>query len=358
MDNNVENKKKESYLAKLKKIVVNHFTKIIDSEIKEYKDNMELKYGIEVKTKKSLADYITDLVDFNKSSKVNDDIRASKDELVNLLKDCKEQVKAALKGDKNKYDEEALDEFLDEELNFDLKDDEIGTESDNVDSRESFENTLSELNDDVPLPVKSAAIFLNMVISANIIPGLKDHLETKSDIYLKELLYAASTLYFRDDKLEEKSKYDDDLNLLLKKFVPTGIAVEDEDVDNGTQYVTPEVSEVNVSNLKPSEFTEEKLDKHREALSEMSNLLINLSESLSENEMLLQCKSIINSVLNALCKDIDSEIYDYIKCITLLTEGTMTHCNLFLAGLMNLIPEHSYQLMKELIDKTNIMINE
>ncbi len=78
---NTKNTSKESYLTKLKNTLVKHFTNTIKSEIQEYKDNMDLKYDLPVKTKESLAAYVQEMVKFNGSGKVSEKIRATKEEL-------------------------------------------------------------------------------------------------------------------------------------------------------------------------------------------------------------------------------------------------------------------------------------
>ena len=92
-------KAKSSYLSKLKKIVSSHVydlgKKIIDEGVENAKENHEVKLGVH----KRMKDVAKEVIQVN--TKVNNYLKATKDEVQEVLKGGTQQAIAALKNDKS-----------------------------------------------------------------------------------------------------------------------------------------------------------------------------------------------------------------------------------------------------------------
>lgn len=366
---NTKNTSKESYLAKLKNTIVKHFTNTIKSEVKEYKDNMDLKYDLPVNTKDSLAAYIQDMVKFNGSGKVSEKIRATKEELKELLQSAKEQTAAALKGDTSKYDEDAMDDLLNEEFDIDLDEkssNESVEETVSADPGDKFEYALTEYGK----PEKAAAaIFIKMLADANI-ANIGDVLKDKPEGYLKELLDAAETLHDPSNK-PVQTEQDKEIERLTKTIANPAIGMEKDSFEdvNGLVGVEPKITLTPVGQLNPQQLEEFDLAELKGLAEEYSDALNRTVEDIIDGKSLTIFNNYIASVCKSLLKDtensrefsMDDPHKLVIELVSRISEGTIADyipVTIFIGILLNLPNSGHYQTFKDLNTKFNEMFNK
>ena len=368
---NTKNTSKESYLTKLKNTIVKHFTNTIKSEVKEYKDNMDLKYDLPVETKDSLAAYIQDMVKFNGSGKVSDKIRATKEELKELLKSAKEQTAAALKGDKSEYDEEAMDDLLDEEFDLDF-DEKSSTESiDDVTPAsagpgDKFEYALTEYGN----PEKAAtAIFIKMIADANI-AGIGDLIASKPENYVTELLNAADALY-GDNNQPVQTEQDKEIERLNKTIGNPAIGMEKDSMED-IVGIEPEVVTTAIGDLNPQQMEEFNLEELKKLKEEYEDALNRTVEDIiggNGSKSLDRFNNYVSSVFKSLLKDIQDKdglnIEEprelVLELVSRISEGTIQGfipVTAFIGILLNLPSNSHYQSFKDLNTKFNDMFNK
>lgn len=361
-----KNTSKESYLSKLKNTIVKHFTNTIKSEVKEYKDNMDLKYDLPVKTKDSLAAYIQDMVKFNGSGKVSDKIRATKEELKELLQSAKEQTAAALNGDKSKYDEDAMDDLLDEEFDIDF-DEKSSNESveDTVsaDPGDKFEYALTEYGK----PEKAAAaIFIKILADANI-ADIGDVLRDKPEGYLKELLDAAEVLHDPTNK-PVQTEQDKEIERLTKTIANPAIGMEKDSMEDLTD-IEPKVSFTAVGTLNPQQMEEFDLaelkglaEQYSDALNRtVEDIIDGKSFTIFNNYIASVCKSLLKDTENSREFSMDDPHKLVIELVSRISEGTIQDyipVTIFIGILLNLPNSGHYQTFKDLNTKFNDMFNK
>ena len=361
-----KNTSKESYLSKLKNTIVKHFTNTIKSEVKEYKDNMDLKYDLPVKTKDSLVAYIQDMVKFNGSGKVSDKIRATKEELKELLQSAKEQTAAALKGDKSKSDEDAMDDLLDEEFNIDF-DEKSSNESveDTVsaDPGDKFEYALTEYGK----PEKAAAaIFIKMLADANI-ADIGDVLRDKPEGYLKELLDAVEVLHDPTNK-PVQTEQDKEIERLTKTIANPAIGMEKDSMEDLTD-IEPKVSFTAVGALNPQQMEEFDLaelkglaEQYSDALNRtVEDIIDSKSFTIFNNYIASVCKSLLKDTENSREFSMDDPHKLVIELVSRISEGTIQDyipVTIFIGILLNLPNSGHYQTFKDLNTKFNDMFNK
>lgn len=367
---NTKNTSKESYLTKLKNTLVKHFTNTIKSEIQEYKDNMDLKYDLPVKTKESLAAYVQEMVKFNGSGKVSEKIRATKEELKELLQSAKEQTAAALKGDKSKYDEDAMDDLLDDEFNIDF-DEETSNESVNgivsADPGDKFEYALTEYGK----PEKAAAaIFIKMLADANI-ANFGDVLKDKPEDYLKDLLDAAEVLYDGVNK-PQQTEQDKEIERLSKTIANPAIGMERDSFEELTEElsnVKPVINTTVIGELNPQQIEEFDLAELKALATQYSDALNKTVEDIIDSKSLTTFNNYIASVCKSLLKDtensrefsLDDPHKLVIELVGRISEGTITDyipVTIFIGVLLNLPNSGHYQTFRDLNTKFNELFNK
>ena len=370
---NTKNTSKESYLSKLKNTLVKHFTNTIKSEIQEYKDNMDLKYDLPVKTKESLAAYVQEMVKFNGSGKVSEKIRATKEEIKELLQSAKEQTAAALKGDKSKYDDDAMDDLLDKEFDLDL-DEELSNESVeeitpvSADPGDKFEYALTEYGK----PEKAAAaIFIKMLADANI-ADFGDVLKDKPEGYLKDLLDAAEVLYDGVNK-PNPTDQDKEIERLSKTIGNPAIGMERdsfEELSEELSNVKPVINTTVIGELNPQQIEEfdlaelKELEKsYYDALNKTVEDIIISSKSLLtfNNYIASVCKSLLKDTENSREFSLDDPHKLVIELVGRISEGTITDyipVTVFIGILLNLPNSGHYQTFRDLNTKFNEVFNK
>lgn len=367
---NTKNTSKESYLTKLKNTLVKHFTNTIKSEIQEYKDNMDLKYDLPVKTKESLAAYVQEMVKFNGSGKVSEKIRATKEELKELLQSAKEQTAAALKGDKSKYDEDAMDDLLDDEFDINF-DEETSNESvDEIvsaDPGDKFEYALTEYGK----PEKAAAaIFIKMLADANI-AGFRDVLRDKPEDYLKDLLDAAEVLYDGVNK-PQQTEQDKEIERLSKTIANPAIGMERDSFEELTEElsnVKPVINTTVIGELNPQQIEEFDLAELKELEKSYYDALNKTVEDIISSKSLTTFNNYIASVCKSLLKDTeDSREFSLddphklvLELVGKISEGTITDyipVTIFIGILLNLPNSGHYQTFRDLNTKFNEVFNK
>lgn len=369
---NTKNTSKESYLSKLKNTLVKHFTNTIKSEIQEYKDNMDLKYDLPVKTKESLAAYVQEMVKFNGSGKVSEKIRATKEEIKELLQSAKEQTAAALKGDKSKYDDDAMDDLLDKEFDLDL-DEELSNESVeeitpvSADPGDKFEYALTEYGK----PEKAAAaIFIKMLADANI-ADFGDVLKDKPEGYLKDLLDAAEVLYDGVNK-PNPTDQDKEIERLSKTIGNPAIGMERdsfEELSEELSNVKPVINTTVIGELNPQQIEEFDLAELKELEKSYNDALNKTVEDIIDSKSLLTFNNYIASVCKSLLKDtensrefsLDDPHKLVIELVGRISEGTITDyipVTVFIGILLNLPNSGHYQTFRDLNTKFNEVFNK
>ena len=369
---NTKNTSKESYLSKLKNTLVKHFTNTIKSEIQEYKDNMDLKYDLPVKTKESLAAYVQEMVKFNGSGKVSEKIRATKEEIKELLQSAKEQTAAALKGDKSKYDDDAMDDLLDKEFDLDL-DEELSNESVeettpvSADPGDKFEYALTEYGK----PEKAAAaIFIKMLADANI-ADFGDVLKDKPEGYLKDLLDAAEVLYDGVNK-PNPTDQDKEIERLSKTIGNPAIGMERdsfEELSEELSNVKPVINTTVIGELNPQQIEEFDLAELKELEKSYYDALNKTVEDIIDSKSLLTFNNYIASVCKSLLKDtensrefsLDDPHKLVIELVGRISEGTITDyipVTVFIGILLNLPNSGHYQTFRDLNTKFNEVFNK
>lgn len=369
---NTKNTSKESYLSKLKNTLVKHFTNTIKSEIQEYKDNMDLKYDLPVKTKESLAAYVQEMVKFNGSGKVSEKIRATKEEIKELLQSAKEQTAAALKGDKSKYDEDAMDDLLDKEFDLDL-DEELSNESVeettpvSADPGDKFEYALTEYGK----PEKAAAaIFIKMLADANI-ADFGDVLKDKPEGYLKDLLDAAEVLYDGVNK-PNPTDQDKEIERLSKTIGNPAIGMERdsfEELAEELSNVKPVINTTVIGELNPQQIEEFDLAELKELEKSYYDALNKTVEDIIDSKSLSTFNNYIASVCKSLLKDtensrefsLDDPHKLVIELVGRISEGTITDyipVTVFIGILLNLPNSGHYQTFRDLNTKFNEVFNK
>lgn len=369
---NTKNTSKESYLSKLKNTLVKHFTNTIKSEIQEYKDNMDLKYDLPVKTKESLAAYVQEMVKFNGSGKVSEKIRATKEEIKELLQSAKEQTAAALKGDKSKYDEDAMDDLLDKEFDLDL-DEELSNESVeeitpvSADPGDKFEYALTEYGK----PEKAAAaIFIKMLADANI-ADFGDVLKDKPEGYLKDLLDAAEVLYDGVNK-PNPTDQDKEIERLSKTIGNPAIGMERDSFEELTEElsnVKPVINTTVIGELNPQQIEEFDLAELKELEKSYYDALNKTVEDIIDSKSLSTFNNYIASVCKSLLKDtensrefsLDDPHKLVIELVGRISEGTITDyipVTVFIGILLNLPNSGHYQTFRDLNTKFNEVFNK
>ena len=369
---NTKNTSKESYLSKLKNTLVKHFTNTIKSEIQEYKDNMDLKYDLPVKTKESLAAYVQEMVKFNGSGKVSEKIRATKEEIKELLQSAKEQTAAALKGDKSKYDEDAMDDLLDKEFDLDL-DEELSNESVeettpvSADPGDKFEYALTEYGK----PEKAAAaIFIKMLADANI-ADFGDVLKDKPEGYLKDLLDAAEVLYDGVNK-PNPTDQDKEIERLSKTIGNPAIGMERDSFEELTEElsnVKPVINTTVIGELNPQQIEEfdlaelKELEKsYYDALNKtVENIIDSKSLSTFNNYIASVCKSLLKDTKNSREFSLDDPHKLVLELVGKISEGTITDyipVTVFIGILLNLPNSGHYQTFRDLNTKFNEVFNK
>lgn len=369
---NTKNTSKESYLSKLKNTLVKHFTNTIKSEIQEYKDNMDLKYDLPVKTKESLAAYVQEMVKFNGSGKVSEKIRATKEEIKELLQSAKEQTAAALKGDKSKYDDDAMDDLLDKEFDLDL-DEELSNESIeeitpvSADPGDKFEYALTEYGK----PEKAAAaIFIKMLADANI-ADFGDVLKDKPEGYLKDLLDAAEVLYDGVNK-PNPTDQDKEIERLSKTIGNPAIGMERdsfEELAEELSNVKPVINTTVIGELNPQQIEEFDLAELKELEKSYYDALNKTVEDIIDSKSLSTFNNYIASVCKSLLKDTENSrefsLYDphklVIELVGRISEGTITDyipVTVFIGILLNLPNSGHYQTFRDLNTKFNEVFNK
>ena len=368
---NTKNTSKESYLSKLKNTLVKHFTNTIKSEIQEYKDNMDLKYDLPVKTKESLAAYVQEMVKFNGSGKVSEKIRATKEEIKELLQSAKEQTAAALKGDKSKYDDDAMDDLLDKEFDLDL-DEELSNESVeettvSADPGDKFEYALTEYGK----PEKAAAaIFIKMLADANI-ADFGDVLKDKPEGYLKDLLDAAEVLYDGVNK-PNPTDQDKEIERLSKTIGNPAIGMERDSFEELSEELTnvkPVINTTVIGELNPQQIEEFDLAELKELEKSYYDALNKTVEDIISSKSLLTFNNYIASVCKSLLKDtensrefsLDDPHKLVIELVGRISEGTITDyipVTVFIGILLNLPNSGHYQTFRDLNTKFNEVFNK
>lgn len=369
---NTKNTSKESYLSKLKNTLVKHFTNTIKSEIQEYKDNMDLKYDLPVKTKESLAAYVQEMVKFNGSGKVSEKIRATKEEIKELLQSAKEQTAAALKGDKSKYDDDAMDDLLDKEFDLDL-DEELSNESVeeitpvSADPGDKFEYALTEYDK----PEKAAAaIFIKMLADANI-ADFGDVLKDKPEGYLKDLLDAAEVLYDGVNK-PNPTDQDKEIERLSKTIGNPAIGMERdsfEELAEELSNVKPVINTTVIGELNPQQIEEFDLAELKELEKSYYDALNKTVEDIIDSKSLGTFNNYIASVCKSLLKDtensrefsLDDPHKLVIELVGRISEGTITDyipVTVFIGILLNLPNSGHYQTFRDLNTKFNEVFNK
>lgn len=369
---NTKNTSKESYLSKLKNTLVKHFTNTIKSEIQEYKDNMDLKYDLPVKTKESLAAYVQEMVKFNGSGKVSEKIRATKEEIKELLQSAKEQTAAALKGDKSKYDDDAMDDLLDKEFDLDL-DEELSNESVeettpvSADPGDKFEYALTEYGK----PEKAAAaIFIKMLADANI-ADFGDVLKDKPEGYLKDLLDAAEVLYDGVNK-PNPTDQDKEIERLSKTIGNPAIGMERdsfEELAEELSNVKPVINTTVIGELNPQQIEEFDLAELKELEKSYYDALNKTVEDIIDSKSLSTFNNYIASVCKSLLKDtensrefsLDDPYKLVIELVGRISEGTITDyipVTVFIGILLNLPNSGHYQTFRDLNTKFNEVFNK
>lgn len=369
---NTKNTSKESYLSKLKNTLVKHFTNTIKSEIQEYKDNMDLKYDLPVKTKESLAAYVQEMVKFNGSGKVSEKIRATKEEIKELLQSAKEQTAAALKGDKSKYDDDAMDDLLDKEFDLDL-DEELSNESVeeitpvSADPGDKFEYALTEYGK----PEKAAAaIFIKMLADANI-ADFGDVLKDKPEGYLKDLLDAAEVLYDGVNK-PNPTDQDKEIERLSKTIGNPAIGMERdsfEELSEELSNVKPVINTTVIGELNPQQIEEFDLAELKELEKSYYDALNKTVEDIIDSKSLSTFNNYIASVCKSLLKDtensrefsLDDPHKLVIELVGRISEGTITDyipVTVFIGILLNLPNSGHYQTFRDLNTKFNEVFNK
>ena len=369
---NTKNTSKESYLSKLKNTLVKHFTNTIKSEIQEYKDNMDLKYDLPVKTKESLAAYVQEMVKFNGSGKVSEKIRATKEEIKELLQSAKEQTAAALKGDKSKYDDDAMDDLLDKEFDLDL-DEELSNESVeeitpvSADPGDKFEYALTEYGK----PEKAAAaIFIKMLADANI-ADFGDVLKDKPEGYLKDLLDAAEVLYDGVNK-PNPTDQDKEIERLSKTIGNPAIGMERdsfEELAEELSNVKPVINTTIIGELNPQQIEEFDLAELKELEKSYYDALNKTVEDIIDSKSLSTFNNYIASVCKSLLKDtensrefsLDDPHKLVIELVGRISEGTITDyipVTVFIGILLNLPNSGHYQTFRDLNTKFNEVFNK
>lgn len=369
---NTKNTSKESYLSKLKNTLVKHFTNTIKSEIQEYKDNMDLKYDLPVKTKESLAAYVQEMVKFNGSGKVSEKIRATKEEIKELLQSAKEQTAAALKGDKSKYDEDAIDDLLDDEfdINFDEETSNESVEETtpvSADPGDKFEYALTEYGK----PEKAAAaIFIKMLADANI-ADFGDVLKDKPEGYLKDLLDAAEVLYDGVNK-PNPTDQDKEIERLSKTIGNPAIGMERdsfEELSEELSNVKPVINTTVIGELNPQQIEEFDLAELKELEKSYYDALNKTVEDIISSKSLLTFNNYIASVCKSLLKDtensrefsLDDPHKLVIELVGRISEGTITDyipVTIFIGILLNLPNSGHYQTFRDLNTKFNEVFNK
>lgn len=368
---NTKNTSKESYLTKLKNTIVKHFTNTIKSEVKEYKDNMDLKYDLPVETKDSLAAYIQDMVKFNGSGKVSEKIRATKEELKELLKSAKEQTAAALKGDKSEYDEEAMDDLLDEEFDLDFDKKSSNESIDDVTPAsagpgDKFEYALTEYGN----PEKAAtAIFIKMIADANIV-GIGDLIASKPENYVTELLNAADALY-GDNNQPVQTEQDKEIERLNKTIGNPAIGMEKDSMED-ISGIEPEVVTTAIGDLNPQQMEEFNLEELKKLKKEYEDTLNRTVEDIiggNGSKSLDRFNNYVSSVFKSLLKDTENKdglnIEEprelVLELVSRISEGTIQGfipVTAFIGILLNLPSNSHYQSFKDLNTKFNDMFNK
>lgn len=370
---NIKNKSKESYLSKLKNTIIKHFENTIKSEIQEYKDNMEIKYDLPVKTKESLAAYIQDMVSFNNSGKVSDKIRATKKELEELMASAKEQTFAALKGDKSKFDDDALSDLLDDEFNLDNLEDETSANESvtydavSADPGDEFEYVLNKYGK----PEKAAAaIFIKMLVDADI-TGFRDALRDKPEDYLKDLLDAAEVLVDGVNK-PQPSEQDKEIERLSKTIANPGIGMEQdsfEDVNSELVGVKSEITVTPVGNLNPQQLEEFNLDDLKALAESYDDALNRTCEDIISSKsfevfngyIAAVCKSLLKDTQNTCGFNLNEPYKLVLELVDALSEGTVKDyipVTVFIGILLNLPSSKHYQTFRDLNTKFNEMFNK
>lgn len=135
MESNAK-KAKRSYLSKLKKMVASHTYDLGKQVLDEGIENAKELHNVDLPVNKRMKDIVKEVIDVNK--KVKNYIKATKDEVAEVVKEGTKQAVVAIKNDKENMTTEE-DEFL-ASLDIDLddfdEDDLVGDDSDDMDISE------------------------------------------------------------------------------------------------------------------------------------------------------------------------------------------------------------------------------
>lgn len=372
MSNSNAKKAKRSYLAKLRKMVASHTYDLGKKVLDEGIENAKELHDVDLPVNKRLKDIVKEVVDVN--TKVKNYIKATKDEVSEVVKEGTKQAVAAIKNDKKDLTNEE-DEFLSsfgidlDDMDFDDDDDDMSNDDMDDIGEESaaqsmwdgakdyterrYPTTVSKLtNDDI-----SAAIFL--LIQNIKCPHIRELYATHSD-EINNIIVNGTSSYASDIKSGTGDKLNYVKNMIsdINSDMLPNVGTEDDDNMDEEMSQSGVVIEVIETELPTKIESNQSLVLKKRLHDVILKYFSKLETCVLHDEEILAILSIAESKIDAvanylatLCEESSLSISNTIMCslTELVPDCIPIGKRLVLAFYLGIIPEDQLEPAKRII---------